>query len=311
MGSAEIVERIKTALDDMPVQMQVAARFIMDQPSEVALLSMREQARKAGVPPATMTRLAQRLGFSGYQDLKDAYVEAVRNNVPWFSGRAVNMLNRRKQIGEAALVTETVNSIARAVEELSRPATVDALIKATNILERARSVYCIGARATFPVAFLFDYTQRFYSDKIHLLEGPGGSGVDRMHRIGSKDALLAVSLSPYSNSTHRATQLAHKAGAKIVAITDSEFAPVARLANARSFWYPRNRRPSSIRFHPHWRPPRSWSHCWRAAPVTMSPKNVSRHEKLLRDAGVFWTPGKQQPNRPRVRRNFISRNEEK
>jgi DNA-binding MurR/RpiR family transcriptional regulator len=94
MGSAEIVERIKTALDDMPVQMQVAARFIMDQPSEVALLSMREQARKAGVPPATMTRLAQRLGFSVIKILKDAYVEAVRNNVPWFSGRAVNMLNR-------------------------------------------------------------------------------------------------------------------------------------------------------------------------------------------------------------------------
>ena len=103
MGSAEIVERIKTALDHgMPVQMQAAARFIMDQPSEVALLSMREQARKAGVPPATMTRLAQRLGFSGYQDLKDAYVEAVRDNVAWFSGRAVNMLNRREQIGRAS-----------------------------------------------------------------------------------------------------------------------------------------------------------------------------------------------------------------
>lgn len=291
MGSAEIVERIKTALDDMPVQMQVAARFIMDQPSEVALLSMREQARKAGVPPATMTRLAQRLGFSGYQDLKDAYVEAVRNNVPWFSGRAVNMLNRRKQIGEAALVTETVNSIARAVEELSRPATVGALIKATNILERARSVYCIGARATFPVAFLFDYTQRFYSDKIHLLEGSGGSGVDRMHRIGSKDALLAVSLSPYSNSTHRATQLAHKAGAKIVAITDSEFAPVARLANVVILVSAQS--PSFFD---------TISPALAAAEVLVAllasragadvPKNVSRHEKLLRDAGVFWTPGK-------------------
>lgn len=166
MGSAKIVERIKSALDDMPVQMQVAARFIMDQPSEVALLSMREQARKAGVPPATMTRLAQRLGFSGYQDLKEAYVEAIRDNVAWFSGRAVNMLNRRQQIGEAALVTETVNSIKHAVGELNRPATIDALIKATDILERGRNVYCVGARATFPVAFLFDYTQRYYSDKI-------------------------------------------------------------------------------------------------------------------------------------------------
>jgi len=233
MGSAEIVERIKTALDHgMPVQMQAAARFIMDQPSEVALLSMREQARKAGVPPATMTRLAQRLGFSGYQDLKDAYVEAVRDNVAWFSGRAVNMLNRREQIGEVALISETVNSITNAVAELNRPASIDALLKATDILEKARTVFCVGARATFPVAFLFDYTQRYYSDKIHLLEGPGGSGIDLMHHITGKDALLAVSLSPYANSTHRAAELAHAAGAKVVAITDSEFSPVARLARA-------------------------------------------------------------------------------
>ena len=122
MGRAEIVERIKADLDSMSGQMQTAARFIMEQPSEVALLSMREQARKAGVPPATMTRLAKRLGFSGYQDLKETYVAAMRDNVAWFSGRAVGMLSRRKQIGEVALVTETVNSIARAVGELNRPA---------------------------------------------------------------------------------------------------------------------------------------------------------------------------------------------
>ena len=92
MGSTEIVELIKSKLDGMPVQMQSAARFVIDHPSEVALLSMREQARKAGVPPATMTRLAQRIGFPGYQDLKDTYVEAIRDNVAWFSGRAVIVL---------------------------------------------------------------------------------------------------------------------------------------------------------------------------------------------------------------------------
>jgi len=295
MGNAEIVERIKTALDDMPVQMQTAARFIMDQPSEVALLSMREQARKAGVPPATMTRLAQRLGFSGYQDLKDAYVEAVRNNVPWFSGRAVNMLNRRKQIGEAALVTETVNSISKAVAELNRPAIVDALIKAANILEKAPNVFCIGARATFPVAFLFDYTQRYYSDKIRLLEGAGGSGIDLMHQIDRKDALLAVSLSPYANSTLRAVELADSAGAKIVAITDSEFSPVARSADAVILVSAQS--PSFFD---------TIAPALAAAEVLVAllasragpdvPKKVSQREKLLRDAGVFWTPGKRNPS---------------
>ena len=295
MGSAEIVERIKAALDDMPVQMQAAARFIMDHPSEVALLSMREQARKAGVPPATMTRLAQRLGFPGYQDLKDTYAEAIRDNVAWFSGRAVNMLSRRKEFGEVALVTQMVEAITRAVSELDRPATIDTLIKATDILERAKRIYCVGARATFPVAFLFDYTQRYYSDKICLLEGPGGSGIDLMHRIGSKDALLAVSLSPYANSTHRAAELAHAAGASVVAITDSEFSPVARIAKTAILVSAQS--PS---FFDTISPALAPAHIIDALLASRAgadvPKKVRQHEQHLQAAGVFWSSHKRSHN---------------
>jgi DNA-binding MurR/RpiR family transcriptional regulator len=288
MGSAEVVERIRSALPDMPPQMQAAARFIMDQPSEVALLSMREQARKAGVPPATMTRLAQRLGFTGFQNLKAAYAEAVRDNVAWFSGRAVNMLSRRREIGETALVTETVNAISRSVAELNRPATARALIKATKILDKSRRIFCVGARATFPVAFLFDYTQRYYSDRIRLLEGTGGSGVDLMDRITRKDALFAVSLSPYANSTHRIVELANAAGAKIVAITDSEYSPIARFADVAILVSARS--PSFFD---------TISPALAAAEVLVAvlasragpdvPEKIRRHEEHLRAAGVFWS----------------------
>ena len=291
MGSAEIVERIKTALDDMPIQLQTAARFVMEQPSEVALLSMREQARKAGVSPAAMTRLAQRIGFSGYQDLKDAYADAIRDNVPWFSGRAASMLNRREQIGEAALATETVKSITRGVSELNRPGTIDAFIKATDILEKANQIFCIGARSTFPVAFLFEYTQRYFSQKTRLLESPGYSGADLMTGISPKDALLTVSLSPYAVSTHRATQFAHDAGAKIVAITDTEFSPVGRLATTAIIVSSES--PSFFD---------TISPALAAAEVLVAliasragpdvPKKVRQHEKRLRDAGTFWAAEK-------------------
>ena len=61
--NASIVE----AFDLLPPQLQTAARYMLDRPDDVALLSMREQARRAGVPPATMTRLAKRLGLEGYE----------------------------------------------------------------------------------------------------------------------------------------------------------------------------------------------------------------------------------------------------
>jgi DNA-binding MurR/RpiR family transcriptional regulator len=295
MGSTEIVELIKSKLDGMPVQMQSAARFVIDHPSEVALLSMREQARKAGVPPATMTRLAQRIGFPGYQDLKDTYVEAIRDNVAWFSGRAVNMLSRRREYGEVSLVTETVDAITGAINELRRPATIEKLIKAADILDRAQRIYCIGARATFAVAFLFDYTQRYYSDKICLLEGAGGSGVDLMHRISSKDALLAVSLSPYAVSTQRTVKLAHAAGASIVAITDTEASPVARKANVAILISAQS--PSFFD---------TISPALAAAEILVAllasragpdvPKKVREHERHLQAAGVFWNSTKRGQN---------------
>ena len=291
MGSAEIVERIKTDLDHMPVQVQAAARFIMDQPSEVALLSMREQARRAGVPPAAMARLARRLGFSSYQDLKEAYADTIRDNVAWFSGRAVNMLNRRRQFGEIALVNETVNCIAKAVEELNRPAIVDAIIKAADILEKSRTIYCVGARATFPVAFLFDHTQRYYSDKIHLLEGVGGSAIDLLKQITDQDALLAVSLSPYAVSTHCVAELAHRAGAKVISITDTEFSPVARLAQVAILVSAQS--PS---FFDTISPALAASEVLVALLASRAgadvPKKIREHERHLRNAGVFWTPNR-------------------
>ena len=72
--NASIVE----AFDLLPPQLQTAARYMLDRPDDVALLSMREQARRAGVPPATMTRLAKRLGLDGYDSVRELYAGAVR-----------------------------------------------------------------------------------------------------------------------------------------------------------------------------------------------------------------------------------------
>src|SRR6185436_4535417 len=82
--NASIVE----AFDLLPPQLQTAARYMLDRPDDVALLSMREQARRAGVPPATMTRLAKRLGLDGYDSVRELYAGAVRAGTLGFAGKA-------------------------------------------------------------------------------------------------------------------------------------------------------------------------------------------------------------------------------
>src|SRR6516165_6208832 len=88
MNQGPLTAQIVETFDEMSAQLQAAARYVLDRPRDVALLSMREQARKAGVQPATMTRLAQRLGLEGYDAVRELYAEAIRNGDLGFAGKA-------------------------------------------------------------------------------------------------------------------------------------------------------------------------------------------------------------------------------
>ena len=88
MNGGPLNATIVDAFEAMPSQLQTAARYVLDRPDDVALLSMREQARRAGVPAATMTRLAKRLGLEGYDEVRALYAGAVRSGVLGFAGKA-------------------------------------------------------------------------------------------------------------------------------------------------------------------------------------------------------------------------------
>ena len=92
MVDSDVVRRLREAYDLLPPKLKVAAQFLIDSPTEVALLSMREQARLANVQPATMTRLALWLGFSGFDELRALYTDALRNDSGSFSSRSVQLL---------------------------------------------------------------------------------------------------------------------------------------------------------------------------------------------------------------------------
>src|SRR4051794_2109764 len=113
MDQGPLNELIVKEFGAMSAQLQAAARYVLDQPRDVALLSMREQARHAGVQPATMTRLAKHLGMSGYDDLREMYAAAVRNGDLGFAGRADAQVTRQKLKGDGALAAEILSSIGR------------------------------------------------------------------------------------------------------------------------------------------------------------------------------------------------------
>lgn len=234
LAAAPLKATIVEAYEAMPPRLQAAARYILDRPDDVALLSMREQARRAGVPAATMTRLAKRLGLDGYEAVKALYAGAVRAGTLGnlgFAGKAGVQVQQQNLRGERALAADMVQTLSQQLARLAEPQSLDRLADAASRLHRARRVFCLGLRACHAAAWHFHYLLSLLGDKTVMLDDAGGTGLDAIRDAGRDDVVLAASVEPYARATIEAARYAVGEGVPLVALTDSEVSPLARLAD--------------------------------------------------------------------------------
>ena len=223
--------RLRSGFDGLSPQLREAARWVIDHPADVALLSTREQARRAGVTPATMTRLAQHFGLPGYDRVRQLHADAVRRRPETYRGRAEELLVRRDREGDAGLVQDIFAALTQHLQDLTTSAATARFTAAADIVAEASHVFCLGLRSSYAVAYIFHYVRSLFGANSVLVDGSGAVGVDVMRDIGNSDVLLAISVKPYVRHTIDAAEFARERGARIVAVTDSEMSHLARLAD--------------------------------------------------------------------------------
>jgi DNA-binding MurR/RpiR family transcriptional regulator len=230
VAGGPLTRPIVEAFDALSPQLQTAARYMLACPDDVALLSMREQARRAGVPPATMTRLAKRLGLEGYDEVRALYAGAVRDGTLGFAGKAGVQVEAQKLRGERALAADMALTLSRQIARLAETPTLDRLADAAGRLHQARRIYCLGLRSCHAVAWHFHYTLSLLGDKTVMLDDAGGTGLDAIRDAGANDVLLVASVEPYARATIEGARYAASRGVPVVALTDSEISPLAQIA---------------------------------------------------------------------------------
>ena len=236
VDSDEVLQRVRTAFDSLSPKLERAARWLIDHPADAALLSMREQARSAGVSAPTMVRLAHVLDFPDYAALRRAFQQSVVGNrsplpIPGRFGRRASALQsapagaRMRRLAPAMLEAQVED--VRSVETLNSPAQIDAVVDA---IAGAKRVGFLGVRSSFAIAFYFRYGYNLIATNGVLFDGLGGFLLDQAEALERGDVLVAISQSPYSAPTVLAIEAAKKRGVTLIALTDSGLSPLARLA---------------------------------------------------------------------------------
>ncbi|TVP44395.1 MAG: MurR/RpiR family transcriptional regulator [Halomonas sp.] len=228
-------EQIIAQYDAMSPQLQQAARYVLEHPEEVALVSMREVARLAGVQPATMTRLAKFLDLPGYDELRAQHAAALRQGGDGFAAKVRQRENKRGEAPEGDIASHMLQGLSAQLAKLGEPASLQRLEATANRLKSARKVYVLGLRSSHAVAWHFHYVMTLLGNRSVHLDGPGGTGGDGLIRATSEDVMLVISIKPYAREALELAQLAKQKGVGILSITDSEVSPLVALSEQTIF----------------------------------------------------------------------------
>lgn len=223
----DLLDRLTRAHPNLSPQVRKAAAYVLDNPGEVATLSMRKVAAAAQVPPPTLPRLAQALGFETYDSLRDVYRRELSERTVGYSELAGRLQQRRDDGGMAALWSAFRQASLANIEHLFAAIDSDTIGEVAETLIAARTVYVAGMQSSFSFANYFQYVGYMARPNWVLVRNRNGVLADRVVDLGRDDALVAIALQPVARDTIRLAQMAQERGATVVGITDSRTTPLA------------------------------------------------------------------------------------
>ena len=203
------------------------AKYITEQYDKAAFMTAAKLGAEVGVSESTVVRFVMELGFDGYPEFQRALQELIRTKLTSF--QRVEVTNTL--IGDGDLLSKVlysdIDKIKKTIEGIDR----DAFDRAVKNICSAKNIYILGMRSASYLAGFLHYGLRMMLDNVRLIQTTSGVEMfEQLLGIGKDDVVIAISFPRYSKAVIKAVEMAKAAGADVIAITDSESAPIARDA---------------------------------------------------------------------------------
>lgn len=215
------ITSLKKIIPDLSPRLGAAAKYIVDNASDFGLDPIRETARKAGVSTYSLVRLAEKLGFDGYDELREPFrhalvsASAVVDQPDW-----VSQLRENGKLGQeqADAAINTMAIVQRSLERQSQ----EQMERVVQILLEANNIYLTAVRASYAFAYYLHYVGRMALPSLQLIPRHMNSPIDELSTVGEGDVMIAISFSPYSRETIEACKYAQSKGVRLIMISDSD-----------------------------------------------------------------------------------------
>lgn len=224
--SEAILDRLSDEWDNLTPEARKAARYVLENPADVGVSTVREIAEAAKVKPNTFVRMARQVGFEGYDDFRAPFRDAIRNGGVSFPDRARWLQEIRKSGEIGGLYADMVSAAVRNIDESFAGISVDQLKVAAEAIWASRQVFVLGVGVMNSNARNFTYLASTGMTQFHAIPRPGSTPVDDLAWADNQDVLIAMTMRPYRAEVVEAVRIARDQGMTVVAISDSPASPI-------------------------------------------------------------------------------------
>lgn len=229
---SQLEARLTAEYPSLSRRLQQTARFLLDNPQEVAFATVAKLAAQADVTPSTLIRFANHFGYTGFSEMQQLFRSRLVDELPNYTERIHAVRSATGETPDSTqLLWEFADANREVLEQLPGRTDPRSLELALDIFERARAVHVMGARRSFVVASYMTYALHHIDKRTFLVNGLGGMYGEQVRAIDAEDALLVVSFSPYAEESREVASAAHERGIPLIVITDSNLSPLAHLAD--------------------------------------------------------------------------------
>ena len=225
----DLITKIQSELPGFSKGQKQIARFILEHYDKAAFMTASRLGVTVGVSESTVVRFATELGYDGYPHLQRALQEMIRNKLT--SVQRMEEVAGDRMGGRDVLQTvlhADTDMIRVTLDEIDR----DAFQGAVDALMGAKRIYILGVRSSSALASFLGFYFNLLFENVTLVHTNSVSEIfEQVLRVGPGDVLFGISFPRYSKRTLSAMKYARDRGARVIALTDSQLSPLARVAD--------------------------------------------------------------------------------
>lgn len=208
-----IVETIKSALDDMTRSERQVASYYLAQPNDFAFCTLDAIAGKIDTSTTSVLRFSRRIGFKGYKDFQQA-VQAQISIQPQLPDK----FQRSLDTGTNLLLQKVARDV-QCIQETFAGMDEEQISRVVTFVSEAKRVFTFGSRESYALAH-YAYTRLLsVRPNVSILQTASGQ-IESVLSLGQGDVCVVFLFHRYTLHTVKLLKLLKERRVSVILVTD-------------------------------------------------------------------------------------------